>query len=229
MKTSFATVFVSIEWATNSVAYVVVEHNQGRKGMMSKDRIQPMEPPYDSGVAEDLEKMMPPGIEPIKLFRTLAHNPRILNKFRLSNLLDRGSVERRDREIVILRTCARCAAEYEWGIHVSFFAERFGISAEQTSATVHGNPGDPAWTVRDRHLIRLVDELHDTAGISDGLWAALKENWEIPQILEFIVLAGFYHTVSFVVNGARIELEEGAARFPDAHQSVIRSMPGKTQ
>ena len=181
---------------------------------MPANRIQPVEPPYDSAVGEDLEKMMPPGIEPIRLFRVLAHNPRILHKFRMSNLLDRGSIERRDREIVILRTCARCEAEYEWGMHVSFFAERFGISGEQISATVHGTPEDPAWTARDGLLIRLVDQLHETASISDDLWAALRENWDVPQILEFIVLAGFYHTVSFVVNGAGIELEEGAARFP---------------
>ena len=181
---------------------------------MALNRIQPLESPYNPEVAEDLEAMMPPGIEPIKLFRILAHNPRILHKFRMSNLLDRGSIERRDREIVILRTCARCKAEYEWGNHVSFFAERFEISKEQTAATVRGNSDDPAWSARDRLLIRLVDELHDTTCIGDGLWTDLKTNWEIPQILEFIVLAGFYHTVSFVVNGARIEQEEGAARFP---------------
>jgi 4-carboxymuconolactone decarboxylase len=181
---------------------------------MRAGRIQPVEPPYDPAVAEELEKMMPPGIEPIRLFRVLAHNPRILHKFRMSNLLDRGSIERRDREIVILRTCARCGAEYEWGIHVSYFAERFGVSTEQIAATAHGNAQGPSWTERDRLLVRLVDELHDTARISDALWTDLEAHWEIPQVLELIVLAGFYHTVSFVVNGAKIELEDGAARFP---------------
>ena len=70
---------------------------------MPVPRIPPVEPPYLPEVADDLEKMMPPGFDPLKLFRTLAHNPRILHKFRLSNLLDRGAIDSRQREIVILR------------------------------------------------------------------------------------------------------------------------------
>lgn len=33
------------------------------------------------------------------------------------------SVSMRDREILIDRTCARCRCEYEWGVHIAFFAE----------------------------------------------------------------------------------------------------------
>jgi alkylhydroperoxidase family enzyme len=182
---------------------------------MATPRIPTVDPPYSPEVAKDLEKMMPPGFEPLKLFRTLAHNPRILHKFRLSNLLDRGSIDRREREIVILRTCARCGAEYEWGVHVSFFAERFGITPEQIRATLHGDAKNPAWSPRDALLIRLVDELHETARIKDALWRALEDRWEMPQIIEFIVLTGFYHTVSFVINGAEVEREEGALTFPE--------------
>ncbi len=181
---------------------------------MSEPRIFPIEPPYEPESAEELEKIMPPGIEPLKLFRTLAHNPRVLRKFRLGSLLDRGSIDRRDREIVILRTCARCGAEYEWGVHVAFFATRFGISEEQIAATASGSAEDPCWSEKDALLIRLVDELHDSSRISDELWRALSQNWQPPQLIELIVLAGFYHTVSFVINGVQIEIEEGAARFP---------------
>jgi len=158
--------------------------------------------------------MMPPGIEPIRLFRTLAHNPRILHKIHASNLLDRGSIDRRDREIVILRTCARCGAEYEWGIHADYFATRFGITEEQIAATVNGTAEDPCWSIKDSLLIRLADELHDSAHISDDLWQALSKSWQPPQLIEFLILAGYYHLISYVINGAHIELEEGTARFP---------------
>lgn len=181
---------------------------------MLNPRILPIEPPYEPDTAGEFEKIMPPGIEPLKLFRTLAHNPRVLRKFRQGSLLGRGTIDRRDREIVILRTCARCGAEYEWGVHVAFFAARFGITDEQIAATVKSNSGDQCWSDKDTLLIRLVDELQDSSRISDELWLALSQNWQPPQLIEFIVLAGFYHTVSFVINGARIELEEGAARFP---------------
>lgn len=181
---------------------------------MSGPRILPVEPPYEPEIAEELEQIMPPGIEPLKLFRTLAHNPRILRKIRLGGLLDRGSIDRRDREIVILRTGARCGAEYEWGVHAVYFAARFGITEEQIAATVNGTAEDPCWSEKDSLLIRMADELHDSARISDDLWQAMSENWQPPQLIELMVLAGFYHMVSFVINGARIELEEGAASFP---------------
>jgi alkylhydroperoxidase family enzyme len=181
---------------------------------MNQPRISPLEPPYEPIVAEELEKIMPPGIPPLKLFKTLAHNPRILTKFRQSNLLDRGSIERQDREIVILRTCARCGAEYEWGVHVAFFAGRFGLTEAQIEATFSGSPEASCWSESQQMLIRLADELHDSADISDDLWSALSSRWEPAQIIEFMVLAGFYHTVSYVINGARIDLEDLAPRFP---------------
>jgi alkylhydroperoxidase family enzyme len=181
---------------------------------MTNPRIAPLDPPYPPDIAEELKKMMPPGVEPLKLFRTLAHNPRVLAKVRLGNLLDRGSIERRDREIVVLRTSARCGAEYEWSVHIYFFARRFGLTEAQIAATVQGTPEDPCWSERDKLLIRLVDELHDTAGIGKDLWKGMSAHWKSDQILELIVLSGFYHMISFVINGVGVELEDGAVRFP---------------
>ena len=37
-------------------------------------RIQPLDPPYDHDTAEQLGKMMPPGVDPILFFRTIAKN-----------------------------------------------------------------------------------------------------------------------------------------------------------
>jgi alkylhydroperoxidase family enzyme len=180
------------------------------------ERIPPLEPPYPSDVEATLCAMMPPGMEPLRLFRTLAHNPRVLDKIRHSNLLDRGSIDRKDRELVILRTTARCRAEYEWGVHVAAFARRFGIADEQITGTVTADANDPCWDPKERALLRLVDELHDTATLSDALWNDLRGYFEPAQLVELIVLTGFYHTISFVVGALRIDLESGAERFPSA-------------
>ena len=48
----------------------------------------------------------------------------------LERLMPPG-VALREREIVIDRTCARCGAEYEWGVHVAFFGERVGLTREE--------------------------------------------------------------------------------------------------
>jgi alkylhydroperoxidase family enzyme len=179
-------------------------------------RLAPLEPPYAEAIAETLAAMMPPGMPPLRLFRTIAHNPRVLAKIRAGNLLDRGSVERRHREVVILRTTARCGCEYEWGVHVAFFAARVGLGSAELAATVHGAPDDAVWSDAERTLVRLADELHDTARISDALWKDLRRHWSDEQLVELVVLAGFYHTISFAVNGLGVELEPDAPRFPPA-------------
>jgi alkylhydroperoxidase family enzyme len=180
---------------------------------MPRPRIAPLEPPYASELAEELERFMPPGIPPLRLFRTLAHNPRVLRKFRLGSLLDRGSIERRDRELVILRTCARCGSEYEWGVHVAVFAARCGLTNTEVAASLRAGSDDALWSPRDRLLIRLADELHDLSSISEALWLELAGCFRADQLIELVVLAGFYHMVSFVTNAAQIELEEAAPRF----------------
>lgn len=180
---------------------------------MQRPRISPLDPPYEPELAAELARFMPPGIPPLRLFRTLAHNPRVLRKFRLGSLLDRGSIERRDREIVILRTCARCGSEYEWGVHVAVFAGRCALTQEEVAALLRPGTDDGLVSPRDRLLVRLADELHDLASISETLWVELTRQFRADQLIELLVVAGFYHTVSFLTNALQIELEETAPRF----------------
>jgi 4-carboxymuconolactone decarboxylase len=183
-------------------------------------RIPPIEPPYEPDIEESLRKWMPPGadVEPLKLFRTLMVHPELASRMRPlgAALLGRPTVEPREREIVIHRATARAGAEYEWGVHAVAFGRPLGLTDEQVKATASGGAGDPAWPDRDRLLIRLVDELHDTATVSDELWAELEREWERPQLLELVVCAGWYRLIAQVINAARIELEPWAERFPPA-------------
>jgi hypothetical protein len=51
---------------------------------MPHPRIPPLEPPYDPATEEMLGKWMPPGagIEPLRLFRTLAAHPVLFGRMR---------------------------------------------------------------------------------------------------------------------------------------------------
>jgi alkylhydroperoxidase family enzyme len=176
-------------------------------------RIEPVAPPYTGTVAEDLARLMPPGMEPLALFRTVARNPRVLSRMRRGGLLDPGSIGVRDRELVILRTTARCGAEYEWGVHVAFFARAAGLDEAQVAATRHGAAGDAVWTPRDAALIAACDALHERADLPHDVWAQLRAAYDDAQIVEIIALAGLYHFVSFMTNALRLPLEPGAARW----------------
>ncbi len=180
----------------------------------SPPRVEPLTPPFAADVQAAFDKIMPAGVPPLALFTTLARVPRIYDRFRAGSLLDRGPVSLRHREIVIDRTCARCGCDYEWGVHIAFFADRAGLEPRHVRATARGDADDPAWSEQEMLLIRLVDELHDTANISDQLWESLNTSFSIEQIFELIALAGFYHTVSFFANSLRLRGEPYAAPLP---------------
>ena len=182
-------------------------------------RIAPVEPPFEGPVAEELRRWMPPNapLDPLLLFRTLARNVPLagamhpLGSFFLSR---RFALGKREREIVIARVTARCGCEYEWGVHATAFGAAAGLDDAVLRATVQGTADDPAWSDTDRLLVRLVDELHDTAHVSDDLWRALAAEWPAETLLELLVLVGWYHVIAFVANGPRVEREPWARRFP---------------
>lgn len=182
-------------------------------------RISPLPEPWAPDVAERLAAMMPPGVAPIGLFRTFVHNMPMATAmggwggYELSRRL---SLSVRDREIVIDRTTALCGCEYEWGVHVAFFAERAGLDAARLTSLTWGSSADPCWgDERDRLLIDLVDALHHSADVDDALWARLSRTFDDTQTLDLMMLCGWYHAISFTANVARVALEAGAPRFVD--------------
>ncbi len=180
-------------------------------------RIVPLEAPFEPVVAEQLRSMMPAGVPPIGLFRMFARRPAMTAAMQPWGAYVLGrtfSVDLRGREIVIDRTCARCGCEYEWGVHVAFFADRAGLSEAQVASLNSGRPDDPCWdSARDRLVIRLVDELHEHSDLDDELWSALRTEFDEDQLMELLLLCGWYHAISFVARGARVPLEEGVPRF----------------
>ena len=94
------------------------------------------------------------------------------------------------------------------------FGAAVGLSPEALRATASGAP-DPAWNARDALLVRLADELHHTSRVSDALWRELAVCWDVRQLLELLLIAGFYHAIAYVANGAQVQLEHWAARFPE--------------
>lgn len=160
---------------------------------------------------------MPPGVPPIGLFRTFARNlpmTRAMHSWGSYELSRDLSLSIRDREIVIDRTCARCGCEYEFGVHVAFFAERAELDLRQVASLAHGSAHDDCWTdLRDRLLILAVDALHDEADIADHLWDELAGVLSDTSLLDLLLLCGWYHAISFVARAARVALEPGAPDF----------------
>jgi len=154
------------------------------------------------------------GRPPLRLFTTLARDPRLFGKFFAAGLLDRGHLTMRQREIVICRTTALCGSEYEWGVHASAFGAHVGLVEGQLRSLVHGSATDDCWDSIESLLIRLCDALHHDCDVADDLWQALRAHFSEEALIELLMLAGFYRTVSYLTQALRLPLEDGAARFP---------------
>src|SRR3954468_5116499 len=129
-------------------------------------RIAPLEPPYAPEIQDQFDRIMR-GAPPLTLFRVMAGNKRAWDKFRGGSLLDRGPLSLREREIVIDRTCARTGCEYEWGVHVTAFAQAAQLTEKQVRATVLDDATASCWPPAEQALIAAVDALHDRATLSD--------------------------------------------------------------
>jgi alkylhydroperoxidase family enzyme len=176
-------------------------------------RIAPLAPPYAPEIQAQFDRIMR-GAPPLLLFRVMAGHARAWDKFRAGGLLDRGPLALREREIVIDRTCARTGCEYEWGVHVATFAEAAHLTDVQIRATVLDSAAAACWSPADQAMIAAVDALHDRATLTEAEFKALSSHYDEAQILEIIMLCGFYRTVSYLANTLALPLEETAARFP---------------
>jgi alkylhydroperoxidase family enzyme len=181
-------------------------------------RIEPVSEPYTPDVAARLAALMPPGEPPIRLFRTFVRNLPMaagLNAWGSYYLSRRFSLSLRERELVIDRTTARCGCEYEWGVHIAFYAARVDLTPEQIRSLAHGTAADPCWEPRDALVLAAVDALHDTSTIDDELWNRLSASFTEAQLLDLLMLSGWYHAISFAANAAQVEPEDWAPRFAD--------------
>ena len=177
-------------------------------------RVAPAERPYAADMEETLARLMPPGAEPLLLFRTVARDARLFRRFMAGGLLDKGTLTLRERELAIDRTCARCGAEYEWGVHLALFGARVGFGDAEQRATLEPGANASCWSARERLIVRLMDQLHEASSVDDALWGELSAEFADAQLIELIMLAGSYHMVSYLANALRLPSEPFAARFP---------------
>lgn len=163
------------------------------------------------------------GLPPLNIFRTLNRNEPLARGFLAlgGHLLRGAQIPAREREIVILRVGWRCQSEYEFGQHTAI-----GLSAGLTEAEVAAlaDVAEGSWTPTDAALIAMVDELCADDLVSDQTWSQLSARWSDEQLLELLVLAGYYRLVSGMLNSAGVALEPATPGWPAGAQ-VRRTAP----
>ena len=156
------------------------------------------------------------GTEPMNIFRTLAHNTRVLKRFNDlgGTLLFRGTIPARERELVILRVGWNCQSVYEFGQHI-LIGRQAGLTDDEINRIC--TPVDPAaWSAGDVALLKMSDDLCTDNCVSDATWALLTPTWTEEQLVELLVVAGFYRMVSGFLNSAGVQLDAGVPGWPTA-------------
>lgn len=179
---------------------------------LSHPRIAPVDAP--SGVTA----AKPPGsngLPPLNIFLTLAKHDDLLHRFTDFGgfLLQKGLVPARSRELVILRVGWRCNCVYEFGQHTLIGGEA-GLSGTEilrlTSETLAG------WDDQDSNLIALTDELCAHDMVSTATWERVATRWSEAELIELVVLTGFYRLVCGFLNSTGVQLETDTPGWPDA-------------
>ncbi len=175
-----------------------------------KPRVAPVSDPDEEQAALLSKTLLTEDGRPLNLFATLAHNPRLLKRFNALGgyFLVHGSLPARERELVILRVGARTGSEYEYAQHV-VIGLRAGLSADEIERT---RGGLDAWSGDDRTLLQFVDEMIDSDGAEVTTWEALNERFRDDQMLELVLLVGFYRMLAGFLICVGVEVEEETRR-----------------
>ncbi len=177
-------------------------------------KLSPINEPYPDDIAAILANYPQRDGYILKLFRLFANSTRFLLKG-MPNLLDKDSpLSMRQREIIILRITANLGCEYEWGVHITAFADHVRLTEDQIAATKNQPANAGCWLPDESILLSAVDDICTHHRIEPDTYKSICVRLSKEQQLELLALCGAYHTVSFIANTTELELEPFAARFP---------------
>lgn len=144
-----------------------------------------------------------------ELMTTLLRHPDLYDRIAALSmqLLGKGVLSPRDRQLAIMRTNWLRQAPYLWGEHVKN-SKRAGLSSEELERVTVGS-GAPEWNEHERAILRAAEELYDDAMISDETWQTLAKRLDDKQLIELPVLVGQFSTVIGIENSLRLRLAPG--------------------
>lgn len=138
-----------------------------------------------------------------KLFTTMARHRSLFRAwlYFAGRLMPRGTLPRRDTELVILRTAWRNSCDYEFDHHRRIGAQA-GLSTEEIDRVALESL--EGWTGRELALLTGVDQLHRDRNLDDAAWSALRNHLSEPEAIEFLLLAGHYGMLATFINTLQI-------------------------
>jgi len=150
------------------------------------------------------------------VFRGLFHNLPAADAFYalIEALMFRNKVDARTRELIILRVGWRTRSEYVFCNHARISRD-LGISEEEILG-VRDPEQCRAYSKTDRAVLHLADELHEHTEVTPSTWTVLQNAFASDELVELLLIGGFWRLAAGFVKSARIELDAGVPGWPVA-------------
>jgi 4-carboxymuconolactone decarboxylase len=142
------------------------------------------------------------------VLRMLARRPDVLASW-LEFGVPLTRIPMRTRELLILRIALRCSCEYEWANHVPG-ALVAGVTATEIASLAQGIG---SWSVPETAGLHLVDGLCADDCASEETWKELTETYDEGEIIELLMLIGFYRMTAGFLNSLGVPTEPGRPRL----------------
>jgi 4-carboxymuconolactone decarboxylase len=148
----------------------------------------------------------------VNIYTTLVRAPDLAEKMTtFGRAVRNDALPLRHREILILRTGWNCRSNYEFAQHRRI-ALAGGMTGDDIRRIIEG-PDAAGWDPFERTLCILADELQTDHRGSDDTWNMLAGVYDEAQLVQAVLLVGYYHLVSCTLNTLRTPLEPGAVGF----------------
>lgn len=152
------------------------------------------------------------GTTPPNIFTTLGRHRRLFRAwlFFAGRLMPRGTLPRRESELVILRVAHLRDCAYELHHHRKL-GRRAGLSPAEIERVAEGAEA-AGWTPRERVLLTAVEQLHASGDLPDSTWAELRGHLDDKGAIELLMLAGHYEMLATVLNTLRVQPDQDRRR-----------------
>ncbi len=158
---------------------------------------------------------LPAQMAELSVFRVLLHHPELAKAIfgLLAQLLFRGKLDARLRELVILRIGWATGSDYEWTQHFRV-ATQLGVS-EADILAVRAWRAAAAFGAAERAVLAATDETLESGAISPETWRACRaELGSEENLLELVAAIGNWRLFSSLLRSLEIPLEDGVASWP---------------
>jgi alkylhydroperoxidase family enzyme len=164
--------------------------------------------------------------EALPEIRRLLQRPVVLNVLRMTAnaqsvfaqrsrlstaLLNDIKLDKRLRELAILRTAADCRSVYEWSHHVPA-ARHVGVSDEQIAAVKNWQQAN-CFNELERLVLQFTDEVNANVKAGRATLEALKRHLSPAEIIELLIVIGHWRQTATILETTEVDLDDVAGKY----------------